>query len=409
MCDTIAIVEGGRVLFAKNSDRNANEGQNLVWNGRGRNAPGAGVKCTWIEIPEVEETHATLLSRPFWIWGAEMGTNEHGVTIGNEAVFTKAPKEPEAGLIGMDLLRLGLERAATAKEAVEVIVSLLEQHGQGGGCGLNNPEFTYDNSFIVADPAEAYVLETAGRESATSKISGARSISNGLTIPEFHAKHSDFVVTHFSGCDMRQPRTQSLADDAATVADMIRILQDHGKGRTDPHYAFTHGGLHAPCVHAGGALVSSQTTASWVSELRPGDCRHWATGTAAPCTGLFKPVAVDTPVDIEASGERAHDSLWWRHERLHRAVTRNPRELMSLFISERADVQARWFEDPPESAAAFAEADALLAEWTRAVDARAVQDVRPLWTRRYWKAQNEKAGLVLGAGTLSSEEATASP
>ncbi|MCH9003311.1 MAG: transposase, partial [Planctomycetes bacterium] len=140
-------------------------------------------------------------------------------------------------------------------------------------------------------------LETAGRESATAKISGARSISNGLTIPEFRAKHSNFIITHFSGCNMRQPRTQSLAGDAATVADMMRVLQDHGRGRTDPHYAFTHGGLHAPCVHAGGAITSSQTTASWVSELRPGDCRHWATATAAPCTSLFKPVAVDTPVD----------------------------------------------------------------------------------------------------------------
>ena len=408
MCDTIAIVEDGRVLFAKNSDRDANEGQNLAWNARGRHAPGERLKCTWIDIPEVEETHATLLSRPFWIWGAEMGTNEHGVTIGNEAVFTKAPKEPEPGLIGMDLLRLALERASTAKEGVEVIVSLLEQYGQGGGCGLYNPNFTYDNSFIVADPAEAYVLETAGRESATAKISGARSISNGLTIPEFRAKHSNFIITHFSGCNMRQPRTQSLAGDAATVADMMRVLQDHGRGRTDPHYAFTHGGLHAPCVHAGGAITSSQTTASWVSELRPGDCRHWATATAAPCTSLFKPVAVDTPVDIVASGEQADDSLWWRHERLHRAVTRNPRELMSLFITERADVQARWIEHPPESAAAFAEADALLANWTRGVDARAVQDIRPLWTRRYWKAQNEKAGLVLGAEISPRGEVTAS-
>lgn len=131
MCDTIAIVRKDGTYFAKNSDRDPNEAQYLEWNARQRHDSGAKVKCTWIEIPQVEETNATLLSKPFWIWGAEMGTNEHGVCIGNETVFTKTKNESKPGLIGMDLLRLALERADTAQNACEVIVSLLEQYGQG--------------------------------------------------------------------------------------------------------------------------------------------------------------------------------------------------------------------------------------------------------------------------------------
>ena len=52
-------------------------------------------------------THAVILSKPAWMWGAEMGANEHGVCIGNEAVWTKlnGPEDEKEKLLGMDLLR----------------------------------------------------------------------------------------------------------------------------------------------------------------------------------------------------------------------------------------------------------------------------------------------------------------
>jgi dipeptidase len=68
--------------------------------------------------------------------------------------------------------RLGLERSQTAEQAVEVITELLERYGQGGPCSDIIPHFTYHNSFLIADPKEAWVLETVGKIWAAEKITG---------------------------------------------------------------------------------------------------------------------------------------------------------------------------------------------------------------------------------------------
>ena len=139
MCDTLVALSNattdGSVLFAKNTDREPNEAHFLTIIPAAEHTAGSKVKCTYTEIPQVPKTYAVLLAKPFWIWGTEMGANERGVVIGNEAVFTKTQSK-QPGLIGMDLIRLVLERAGTADEALKVITSLLEQYGQGGNCGL---------------------------------------------------------------------------------------------------------------------------------------------------------------------------------------------------------------------------------------------------------------------------------
>ena len=177
MCDTLGRLGQDRSFFAKNSDRSPNEAQVLEYHPARRGLSG-DVKCTYISIPEAESTHAVLLSRPQWMWGAEMGVNEHGLCIGNEAVFTRGAYG-KSGLTGMDLLRLALERCATAKEAAELIIGLLERCGQGGNCGFDH-DFYYDNAFLLMDRDSLLVLETAGKDWAL-KESSAAAISNRLS------------------------------------------------------------------------------------------------------------------------------------------------------------------------------------------------------------------------------------
>ncbi|MBN8580153.1 MAG: peptidase U34, partial [Anaerolineae bacterium] len=83
MCDTLIATKlatsNGIAVFGKNSDRPPNEGQHLAFYPAAEHAPNSKVKCTYIEIPQVTHTHAIFLSKPYWMWGAEMGANEHGL------------------------------------------------------------------------------------------------------------------------------------------------------------------------------------------------------------------------------------------------------------------------------------------------------------------------------------------
>lgn len=395
MCDTLVIVEPGRVLFAKNSDRDPNEAQVLDWQPACDHAPGAKVECTHVAIDQAPHTHAILLSRPHWMFGAEIGANEHGLVIGNEAVFTKT-KVAAIGLTGMDLLRLALERASSAEEAVEVITGLLARHEQGGGCGHEDRSFRYHSSFLIADRTGAFVLETAGQAWAIERVRGARSISNALSIDGFASSHSDIVKTRVSCARTRRARTSKLAEQIEGVSDLPSLLRDHG-GSEEPTYHRLIGTLDAPCMHGGGMLASSVTTASWVAELGPDGVRHWVTGTAGPCVSIFKPARVDQPIrGLGDPGDEAdEESLFWRHERLHRRVMKEPERLRALFVAERDEIEASFFRDPVDSQEAFDRSGELLKVWTHAVSAAGRADHRPGWARRYWAKRDRRAGLSI--------------
>jgi len=304
MCDTFVALGSATkdrgVVFGKNSDRPYAERQPLVYIPRTLYSQDTEIRCTHISIPQVEETYAILLSKPSWMWGAEMSANEWNVVIGNEAVWTKEPMGQPA-LLGMDLLRLALERASTASQAVHLICDLLEEYGQGGACAENDPGFTYHNSFLIADPTEAWVLETAGKWWVAQRIKdGVRNISNGLSIrSEFNLAREgmvDYAIdqgycedsnsfdfarcfsiggyqepTRFSregwGRHLLQMYYGKIGPDV-----MIEILRDHS------------GGI---CMHGG-----FRTTASQVSYLLNECSIHWFTGSPHPCRSFFKPFIV---------------------------------------------------------------------------------------------------------------------
>lgn len=375
MCDTMVALGNstadGSVLFAKNSDRDPNEAHHILILPEKNNPVGSTVKCTYIEVPQVPHSYAVLLAKPFWIWGAEMGANEKGVVIGNEAVFSKQSYGKEPGLIGMDFLRLALERADTASKAMHTIIALLEEYDQSGNCGFSHPLY-YHNSFLIVDRHEAWVLETSGKHWIAEKVHDVRSISNVYTIHtkydlasaglidyavdqgwckdrhqfDFSRSFSDFIYTTFSaGCRRHQCSSSWLESQKGKITEkiMMAILRSHGVNYGDNNASFWSPDRAIMgqdiCAHAGfGPIRISQSTGSMVSKLTQPLDTHWITATSAPCTSIFKPIWIDSgfsDMQVTPTGIYDEASIWWQHELLHREILRGYGVRAAFFLEER--------------------------------------------------------------------------
>lgn len=414
MCDTICVLPSwsteSTAILAKNSDREPNEPHIIRFIPAQDHTANERLQCTYIDIPQAAHTNAVMLFKPDWIWGAEMGVNEFGVAIGNEAVFTKAKNNKEA-LTGMDLLRLGLECADTAKAALETIIGLLNEFGQGGNCGYSK-DFRYDNSFLIVDKTSAYILETSGKNYAAKQVKDKAAISNRLFIHQDHtqrrglaegedfaAKFTEPVFSHFA--KGKQRRSQSLCavqNGPVSAAQLMKALRTH-MPKIDG-YEFTRGSVDSVCMHAGG-LIGDQTTGSFVAVLRQNaPMTIWATGASTPCISAFKPTffgIVQPPVYDNDTD--SHD-YWLRREHIHRAVLAGLINA-DAFRAHRDALEASWIEEearlfssgtPDDSelnafaAKASAQEQALIDEFY--CDNWRIIDGKSRFLRR-WQKQNE--------------------
>lgn len=324
MCDSL-VVRGprtidGATLFAKNSDRRGREVQPFIQFPAALHPRGTTLRCTHVEIDQVAETYRVMGHSPAWCWGFEQGVNEHGVAIGNHATWSRETLEPEPGLIGMDLVRLGLERGRDAREALEVIASLLESHGQGGPSFSIDSDDGYQNSFVIADGRSAWVLETTARSWAARSVDGA-GLTNELTLGkgwqigskdleraakqqgywkepgrlDFKAAYAIETWPKFLAERRREASMRRLDGPPLTLDDLKSWLCDHGNldGPPSASREFDDPDRYSVCMHAD---PMSMTTASIVAEL-PADADRmpWPVwiSFATPCTGIFVPVYLD--------------------------------------------------------------------------------------------------------------------
>lgn len=295
MCDCLvarsANTAAHHTLFAKNSDRPPTEPQIMRWNPSRRDAD--VTRTTYIEVEAHDgDTVACALSMPDWCWGAEHGVNEVGVAIGNETIYTTLdPRDAPNALIGMDVVRLGLERATSALNAVQVMSELITRYGQGGsGHDTRNGERPrpYWSSFLIADAHDAWVMETSGTDIATHQVTDTWAISNRTTIPSFDARHRHPLQPVELLVDPRLNASRALLDTGSlSVQGVQEHLKSHVGGR-DGWTVCMHAEVNGECVEA--------TTASMIVELSDNPTVWWAQGS--PCVTPYQSARFSELADV---------------------------------------------------------------------------------------------------------------
>jgi secernin len=315
MCDTLCGPGPEGMVFAKNSDRPVGEMQLVAPFGR-RASAGCTLRTQYLSIGDTG-AHASLLSCPTWLWGAEHGVNEYGVAIGNERVSTtNDAAHASPGLIGMDLVRLGLERARSAEEALGVMTELLGTHGQGGIADAAHGE-AYDSSFLIADPEQAFVLDTAGRDFAAAPFPGGTAISNRLSLrtewtsgspglepgDDFDRYRNQEERTGYADIRLEASRRflAGTRESGLTPAAVAAHLRDHGQG---PWGApGVPGAVHPPpaevqpdfsgisvCMHVRGLSVTAASLIAVLpAELSAGAPVRLFVALGSPCVSIYLP------------------------------------------------------------------------------------------------------------------------
>ncbi|MEM3712433.1 MAG: C69 family dipeptidase [Thermoproteota archaeon] len=440
MCDTLVALSNstkdGVTIFAKNSDREPNEPQALEFYPRIEHDEEFN-NCTYIKVPQVKVTYAILISRPVWMWGAEMGVNEFGLAIGNEAVFTREEKM-KTGLTGMDLLRLALERCKNSYEALMFMIKYLEEFGQGGNCGFKNKTY-YHNSFIICDPKEAWVLETAGKYWVAEKVKNVRSISNALTIKNkwdmasknlvehavekgwckddkdfnFSRCYSDRFYTHFARGRERQAYTQTCLNRKIGEID-IHLVKDIMRSHIlEEEFTPVKGSMRDVCMHAGPITRPSQTASSYIGQLFEKVPIHWFTATSTPCISVYKPVFIESGLpSLKLTPGKLYDSdsIWWVHEKLNRKMIGSFKEYFQKIRNQMDKVESDFHLKAEEARFRFLNGETSAEDLRRLtheafiksseIERSLIDEVKPRFSSLifdlYWRKVNSEAKIQLG-------------
>jgi dipeptidase len=280
------------------------------------------------------------------------------------------------------------------------------------------------------------VLETVDKQWAARQVKDVYSISNCLTIGDqfdmaspklielavqkgfakspqqfnYARDFSDLIYTNFGKGRVRCATTTGLMKEqmgGISLDTMLGTLRHHAHEGFDPQTASIFD--MEVCMHAGfGPIRASQSTASMVVYLDGSTPIIFATGTSAPCTSIFKPIWMDTAsslnLGVVPTSQADSASLYWSHERLHRATLLNYPERIKTYADDRDQLENKFTQGALQltqasakeradfSAECFGEAAQAEAEWLKRVEQ--IPARKKVLNTSAWNGFNKKAGII---------------
>jgi len=362
-------VNGG-TLFAHNSAQPQGQFSTLELAGGRDFAAGETVQVQWLRLPQVRHVNTVLGRRRADSWGYEHGINEHGVAVGRTSHRSKLHCTGPA-LTGPDLVRLSLERAQTALQAVDLLTDLIERHGQGRF--PDSPAGADDSALLVCDPTTAFLLEAAGHHWVCQEIQQVRAISDASQIRQDWNRISRGLASRaiegnwwpadgskldFTAALAETPKSQDSADHRWTRATALleqqsghidgpflrRLLSDHYEtlpievdpfgSRTGPAPLCQHGFVKERGQNAGSLLTAPSADPA---RLVPAWCAF-----GPPCITVYFPVYLEGDLPTAFT-----DGVSQQVRRLNEQLRHDRRALPAL-SENLARMQARFDQQADE-------------------------------------------------------------
>lgn len=371
------------VFLAHNEDLGGPSTQHLIVVPRIQHEPGDEFELySGGSIPQPEETYAYIASTIFdmdYIPGTiTTGINEYQVSIANNYAPSREELVPEdeyelkeGGVIWTEFQQIALERAKTAREAVEIMGQLSED------CWLSGDPGT---AFGIADPNEGWFIEIPREGQWVAKRvpdDGYAMMANCFRIGEIDFDDNEnfmwsenvvnfavergwydpasgepfnFAETYGDPARAERPsnirrhwRVESLLAEfvpEVTVEDVISIMRDHYEGT---EYDLTNGYEVSPHHTQERSICRTSTEVCIVAQLRNwlpaeiGGVAWWA--LSAPCSSVFVPWymgILEVPYEYTIGTDVEDDeSAFWAFNRLEGLVDAHYGDLIG-------DVREAW-------------------------------------------------------------------